>query len=245
MAITTNRFILTGISVVFFLMSTIIAAEPGNAESEVAALTDAQQLKTLFDRESNPYRRYDYLSQLPAVVKRLGDGEWVGRLLDEALDDTKSDVVMLSIKLIGDIQPDAFVDRLIALYDSVDKGSLALSTTPIRCAIIRCLKKAHSPRISGFFSNLLTSGVTDLFSQEQSETMRAMGEMGNREFLGPLGSYAGKLGTKKVALQRELAAQGKDNGKRSSIEYRISMCNTALESCRATTATVKAKGATR
>jgi guanylate kinase len=85
----------------------------------------------------------------------------------------------------------------------------------------------------------------DPCSQEMLELMQAMGERGTQDGMAPLSALAGRVQSKKTTLQKSLAGLKKDDRRRGSIEYGVSLCDGALASYQNARNAISKKGGAR
>jgi hypothetical protein len=225
MVTTRGKTALAGICLFVGLCLTFAHAQ-SDAQAKVAAITQAQHLQLLFAAETNPYIRVEYIKQLPAVLNRFGakpTEKWVDDFLFEALGDSKAEVVVNAIWLIGSMQKAAFVDTLITLYNTVDKSAVALSCIPIHCEIIKVLKQyAADPRVSTLLGQIITEKMLNPLSQEVRIAVTVMGQSGNKIFVSPLNSFSSIVQAKKTGLEARAKDSKVSKEEKSIYGHRIS-----------------------
>jgi hypothetical protein len=200
--------------------------------TRASAIAQAQQLQQLFVIESNPYVRVKYIKELSVILNRFGakgSEQWLDDFLDKALHDSKAEVVIDGIRLIGTLQKNSFIDRLVTLYGTVAQSPVSLSSGPIRCEIIKVINQFPAdPRVCALLKQIITDTMADPFAQEVRLAVAVMGQSGKKDFLSSLRSFANIVRAKKNSLEEKT-----ENGKLSkeeqyACEYRISMYGSLL-----------------
>jgi hypothetical protein len=198
-----------------------------DAHAKLTAMTRAQELHQLFVAEANPYKRVEYVKELPNVLKRFGakgSEQWVDDFLGSALGDSKTEVVVTAIRHVGHLQKPQFIDRMVDLYATVGQSALSLSRGPIRCEIIKVLKQyPDDARVSALLAHVITDQMTDPSVHEVRLAVGVMGQSGNRDFVSPLRSFSGIIKDKKDSLEAKVNDATLSDEKKSSYNYLLSM----------------------
>jgi hypothetical protein len=198
-----------------------------DAATRAAAMARAQQLQQLFAIESNPYIRVKYIKELSAVLKEYdakGSEQWVDDFLDKALRDSKGEVVIDAVRLIGTLQKCSFIDRLVTLYGAVAQSPVSLSSGPVRCEIIKVLNQFPAdPRVCALFTHIITDTMTDPFAREVRLVVTAMGQSGNKVFVSSLRSFSRIMRVRKNSLEEKIKDVKLSKEEKSDCGYRISL----------------------
>jgi hypothetical protein len=195
--------------------------------TRASAIAQAQQLQQLFVIESNPYVRVKYIKELSVILNRFGakgSEQWLDDFLDKALHDSKAEVVIDGIRLIGTLQKNSFIDRLVTLYGTVAQSPVSLSSGPIRCEIIKVLNQFPAdPRVCALFKHIITDTMTDPFVREVRLAVSVMGQSGNKDFVSSLRSFCGIIRDKKNGLEEKIKDVKLSKEEKSDCGYRISL----------------------
>lgn len=153
----------------------------------LAGLSQAADIKTMFDAETNSMVRHKIIKQLPAVLGRFGihtPPSWAVEMLDKALGDVKAGVAETAAREIGDLGVQSLTGRLLGVYNTAPaKYSFSAG---IRNGIIYALGKINDNQCKVFFIDMLS--VKKRYA-EIHEALDAVGSTKDASYVPHLQSF--------------------------------------------------------